>query len=181
MNSGGGSSQKLNQFEYCFLAEDTACDAEKMKVVIPKLSSVAGGGNGTSTSSVNKSSLSNNISGVDNSVSSQQYVEVKVQMKLEHQHPECDCWNASGGKNCPNESHKNTCHHPGDSILSPCRHHHHDHHFPHDSNGMIPQGTRLICLCMSDDPSDIYVTRFICEFPSGKTYAPGLTMGAKYD
>lgn len=161
-----GAGLKLNPLVYGYLVEDTPCDATVMKMYIPKLMGLAGGGSGQVTENINSGVSA--TGGGAGSVTSKQYIEVKVCDPYAHRHPTHDCQGYDGSDNCPNKKHQNTCHHPGDSILKPCPHTHHDHHFPHMDNGMIPSGTRFIIIVMDDNPSDLRVTRLICEYPEGK-------------
>lgn len=173
MENEGGSAFHLNQFEYGYLVEDTDKAATSMKVHIPKLMGVAGGGNGTTTKSVDSSIIMNKDKSkikVSSSVSGKNYIDAPVVLPYEHEHPHHNCQGYDGSNNCPNTSHNNTCHHPGSSILKPCPHFHHDHHFPHmGADGMIPAGSRVIVMFMDNNVNDCRITRMICDFPNGMT------------
>ena len=101
------------------------------------------------------------------SVSAQNYITAKVVDKRNHTHPWLFCFNAKyGTNNCPNTSHANTCHHPGESILAPCQHDHWHFDFPNEQNGGgdIPAGAKLIVFFMNGNINDCWVTRFICHY-----------------
>lgn len=85
-------------------------------------------------------------------------------MPLAHRHSFHDC-----PGNCVNLVHgAQTCC-PGTSDLKVCHHFHHDHHFPHEGDkGLIPKGSRLICMFMNHDPNDCIVTRMEVMFPNGQ-------------
>lgn len=171
MKNQGGAAFQLNQFEYGYLVEDTPRNATSMKVYIPKLMGVVGGGSNTGKQNIDSGMIKNkdksNIT-VSSSVSTKQYIDIPVVMPYEHEHPIHNCQGYDGTNNCPNTSHQNTCHHPGKSILKPCPHFHHDHHFPHlGITGMIPAGSRVIVMFMDNNVNDCRVTRMICDFPSG--------------
>lgn len=154
-------NQKPNQIEYCELAEDTDPEALTMKIFVPKLQGLMNMTSEAQSSSVNTSVVLNDDGGgVSSSVNSQAPIIAKVVDPPQHKHPHHDCQ----GTPCPNASHPNTC--CGDSILNPCAHYHHDHHFPHPgAKGKIPAGTKMICIMMNDNPKDIWVTRWLCEWP----------------
>lgn len=181
MQNQGGSTFHLNQFEYGYLVEDTDRNATSMKIFIPKLMGVEGGGTGRGSVSVDKGIVMNkdkNSVGTTSSVATKQYMDVPVVLPYEHQHPEHNCQGYNGQNNCPNTNHQNKCHHPGPSILAPCPHDHHDHHFPHLGGryGKIPAGSRVIVMFMDNNVNDCRVTRMICDFPNGLTNG-GMKLG----
>lgn len=149
----------LEQFEYCYLVEDTDPEATTMKIFIPKLMGNMSMGNNKSSKSVNKQALMNDDGGgIDSSVETQNYIVAKVQDPYMHKHKHHDC-----PGNCVNVSHDNTC--PSTSILKPCNHFHHDHHFPHlGEYGKIPKGAQMICCIMNKNVKDIIVTRMWCRW-----------------
>ena len=149
----------FEQFEYCYLVEDTDPEATSMKIFVPKLMGNMSMSNKTSKKNVNKQCLMNDDdSGVDSSVQTQNFIVGKVQDPYMHKHSFHDC-----PGNCPNVQHGNTC--GSESILSPCPHFHHDHHFPHlGEHGKIPAGAQLICCIMNKNIKDIIVTRMWCRW-----------------
>ena len=154
------SGPQLNQLEYCYLVEDTDPKATQMKIFIPKLMGGIKPSGSTGNKQINTGALMNDGDGVSvaASVSTQNYILAKVVDPYEHKHKHHDC-----PGNCVNSSHGNTC--CGTSILSPCPHFHHDHHFPHIGEyGIIPSGTKMICLVMDGNLKDIWVTRFLCRW-----------------
>ena len=136
MQNAGGNDFSLDQFEYCYLVEDTDPCATQMKIYVPKLMGQKTGSANTNQSGVDQTSFMN--SG--------------------------DC-----PGNCVNLVHgAQTCC-PGTSDLKVCHHFHHDHHFPHEGDkGLIPKGSRLICMFMNHDPNDCIVTRMEVMFPNGQ-------------
>lgn len=155
---------EMDQFEYCYLAEETSPDATEMKIFVPKLMGNMSPGNKKSSKSVNTKALMNTSgddggdAGCSSSVSTQNYIVARVQDPYYHKHSFHDC-----PGNCPNTSHCNTC--GSSSQLNVCHHFHHDHHFKHmGEKGNIPKGARLICCIMNHDINDIIVTRMLCEW-----------------
>ena len=152
------SEPQLNQLEYCYLVEDTDPKATQMKIFIPKLMGGIKPSGTTGNKQISTGALMNEGVNVSSSVSTQNYIVAKVVDPYEHKHKHHDC-----PGNCVNSSHSNTC--CGSSILAPCPHFHHDHHFPHIGEyGIIPSGTKMICLVMDGNLKDIWVTRFLCRW-----------------
>lgn len=169
MQSTGGNGYDLQQFEYCYAAEDFDPAATHIKIYIPKLMSAMGGGSGSSKQSVDRSSFLNDKScsvGTSTSVSGQQYIVARVVAPRNHDHPWLKCNNKKyGTDNCPNRQHNNICPHMGKSVLKPCYHDHWHYDFDNEATGgNIPQGARMICMFMENNISDCWVTRFICEY-----------------
>lgn len=167
MQNAGGNDFSLDQFEYCYLVEDTDPCATQMKIYVPKLMGQKTGSANTNQSGVNQTSFMN--SGdckleSSSQVQSANYIVARVQMPLAHRHSFHDC-----PGNCVNLVHgAQTCC-PGTSDLKVCHHFHHDHHFPHEGEtGLIPKGSRLICMFMNHDPNDCIVTRMEVMFPNGQ-------------
>ena len=170
MENTGARNFKLNQFEYGFLVEDTDPRARVMKVECPKLTGTLSGGDKPTNNPIQKSNMLNDSESElqsSDTVSSKDYIEAKVSLELAHRHKWHDCTPQS--PNCVNAVHTAFTCCPGTSDLKPCYHYHHDHHFPHNSEGMIPKGTKVILLFMDDNVNDCYVTRLWCEFPDGQT------------
>lgn len=152
-------NSQMNQFEYCYLVEDTDPEAMEMKIFIPKL---MGGGmsmsNASGTKSFNANALKNTETKSSGSVGTQNYIVAKVQDSYMHKHKHHDC-----PGNCVNVCHGNTC--SSSSILKPCGHFHHDHHFPHVGEyGKIPAGAQMICCIMNGNIKDIIITRMWCRW-----------------
>ena len=150
----------INQFEYCYLVEDTEPTATEMKIYVPKLMGLISMNNTPQDESVMVNCVKNTNKGdVDGNATTQGFIVAKVQDTYSHEHKHHNC-----PGNCPNESHDNDCG-KSSSILAPCPHFHHDHHFPHkDDYGMIPAGAQLICCIMDHNIKDIIVTRMWCKF-----------------
>lgn len=168
MENAGARGFKLNQFEYGFLVEDTDPRARTMKVECPKLTGTLAGGDKPTNNPVQKSAMLNDSSSElqsASSVSTKDFIVAKVCLELAHRHYFHDC----PGTPCPNATHDAVTCHGGTSHLVPCPHYHHDHHFPHDGNNVIPKGTKVILLFMDENVNDCYVTRLWCEFPDGTT------------
>lgn len=156
-------SAQYDQIEYCELAEDTSVEALTMKIFVPKLQGLMNMTTEAQDSSVNKNIVINDDGGgVSSSCKNNAPIVARVVDPPMHKHSHHDC----EGCPCPNASHGNTC--GSSSILSVCPHYHHDHHFPHpgdDRVGTIPAGTKMICIMMNNNPKDIWVTRWLCEWP----------------
>lgn len=154
------SSANINQFEYCYLVEDTDPEATEMKIYIPKLMGLRSMSNTPQNSSVNTNTIKNENGGdASKSVTKQGYIVAPVQEPYMHKHKHHDC-----PGNCVNESHDNTCG-KSSSKLAPCPHFHHDHHFRHLGDyGVTPAGTQLICCIMDHNIKDIIITRMWCKF-----------------
>lgn len=171
MENSGGSGFKLNQFEYCYLVEDTDPCAREMKIYVPKLQAQTTGSSKSATTGVDQSSFMNADDcklQSSNKVESAGYIVAPVALELAHRHKIHDC-----PGNCPNATHDAVTCHTGTSHLKPCPHFHHDHHFPHDeSTGMIPANTQMICMFMGENATDCIITRMWCKFPDG-TIQPG--------
>ena len=158
----------INQFEYCYLTEDTDPEATYMKIYVPKLMGMIDMNNKPEQDSVAASIIKNANSDVSNSATTQGFILAKVQEPYMHKHPHHDC-----PGNCINVSHPNTC--GSSSKLADCPHFHHDHHFRHrKAYGKIPAGTQLICCIMDHNIKDIIVTRMWCRFPEeqDESYRP---------
>jgi len=152
-------SDKMQQFEYCFLAEDTSPDATQVKIFIPKLQGMMPMSNSTQSSSFSGSSLKNEGGGSGGSVTQAGYITARMQDPYSHKHSFHDC-----PGNCPNVSHDNTC--GSTSCLNTCNHFHHDHHLRHvGEHGTVPAGSRMICCIMNGSVKDIIVTRLEVKFP----------------
>lgn len=168
MDNLSGNSHKMNQFEWCYLVEDTPSTAREMKIHIPKLQGKNPPSDKANATSVNADSFANSN---ESKLSSDKKIEqggpivAKVQLELAHRHKFHDC----EGCPCPNKDHPGDCCHSVTGHLNMCNHYHHDHHFPHNKKGMIPKGTKMICLIMDENTNDVIVTRLWCEFPSGET------------
>nr|DAR84738.1 MAG TPA: hypothetical protein [Caudoviricetes sp.] len=171
MQNVGGNNFSLNQFEYCYLVEDTDPCARTMKIYVPKLMGQKNASNSTTNASIDQSSFINSQDSrleSSSNVQSANYIVARVQLPLAHRHKFHDC-----PGNCPNKVHDAQTCCPGTSTLKDCPHFHHDHHFPHlGDKGLMPKGTRLICMFMNDDPNDCIVTRLEVMFPDG-TMNPG--------
>ena len=170
MQNTGGNDFSLQQFEYCYLVEDTDPRAREMKIYIPKLMGQMSGGNKKVSKPIDKSSIINASdcdTGSASSVQSANYILAPVQLELAHRHKLHDC-----PGNCINLVHSAMTCHSGTSTLKPCPHFHHDHHFPHTTDGtggVIPANTQLICMFMDQNPNNCIVTRIWCKFPDGTT------------
>lgn len=168
MENATGTNYRLELLEYGFVAEDTPCTARTVKVKCPKLQAMKSGSANTSTQSVNPSNFINaDVVEFDFSetIEDPDCIVAKMSLQLAHRHKFHDC----EGCPCPNKDHPGDSCHPVTGHLNPCDHYHHDHHFPHDKKGMIPEGTKVILLFMNHDQKDCYVTRLWCEFPGGKS------------
>lgn len=163
------SKFNLNQFEYCYLVEDTDPCARTMKIRVPKLHGNMTSSATGSTQSVNKSGISNSSeSSVDSTATVQDTggtITARVSLELAHRHSFHDC-----PGNCVNLVHTAQTCHSGTSNLKVCHHYHHDHHFPHSGEtGKIPAGTKMICMFMDNNVNDCFVTRMLCDMPDGRT------------
>lgn len=169
-SKSGNNGIQLDQFEYAYAAESFKPDATSIKVYIPKLMSTISANGNTQTKQINNGVFANGanckVTGAS-SVSAQNYINARVVDPRNHTHPWLFCFNAKyGTNNCPNTSHANTCHHPGESILAPCQHDHWHFDFPNEKNGGgdIPAGAKLIVFFMNGNINDCWVTRFICHY-----------------
>lgn len=151
----------INQFEYCYLVEDTDPEATEMKIYIPKLMGLIQMDNTPKDQSVNVNCIKNMLSGgggADNNATTQGFIVARVQEHYGHKHKHHDC-----PGNCVNQSHDNTCG-KSSSVLEECPHFHHDHHFRHIGDyGVIPAGTQLICCIMDHNIKDVIITRMWCN------------------
>ena len=59
MQNAGGNDFSLNQFEYCYLVEDTDPCATEMKIYVPKLMGQKTGSANTNKASVDQTSFMN--------------------------------------------------------------------------------------------------------------------------
>ena len=167
MDNTNSRQMHLNQFEYAYLVEDTDPCARVMKVECPKLTAMLNGGNTPNNESVDKGLIVNDTESTVNpagSVTKADYIVARVVLEHAHRHKFHDCIPQS--PNCVNKVHGGS----KPCKLKPCKHHHHDHHFPHLGDfGKIPKGTKVIVMFMDNNPNDCYVTRLWCEFPDGTT------------
>ena len=167
MENAATTSFKLNQFEYCYLVEDTDPCATTMKIYVPKLQAQQTGSAEPIEQPINDSSFLNTEESKlqnSNNVTKANYITARVTLPLAHRHDFHDC----EGCPCPNAEHNLSTCHPGTGYLVLCEHYHHDHHFPHvGEKGKIPAGTKMICMFMNDNPADCYVTRMLCDMPGG--------------
>lgn len=150
----------VNQFEYCYLVEDTDPTATEMKIYIPKIMGLIKMNNTPENEQVNIECIKNfnGNAGANSSATTQGFIVAKVQEPYEHKHKHHDC-----PDNCVNISHDNSC--GSSSLLDVCHHFHHDHHFRHRGEyGLIPAGTQLICCIMDHNIKDIIITRMWCKF-----------------
>ena len=94
MQNAGGNDFSLDQFEYCYLVEDTDPCATQMKIYVPKLMGQKTGSANTNQSGVDQTSFMN--SGdckleSSSQVQSANYIIARVQMPLAHRHSFHDC------------------------------------------------------------------------------------------
>lgn len=170
MPDSGMPGIHLNQFEYAYAVEDFDPAAEYIKVYIPKLMGSVQASPKSQKTTLDRSTFANSpnckVTG-SSSVSSQGYILARVVDKRNHTHPQLFCFNpVYGTNNCVNRSHSNTCHHPGSSILAPCKHDHWHYDFNNEpvGGGNIPAGAKLIVMFMDGNLTDCWVTRFICHY-----------------
>ena len=167
MDNATGNKHSMNQFEWCYLVEKTPSNARTMKIYIPKLQGKTSASKESTPSPVNADSFANSQESKlasSKNINEKGYIVAKVQLELAHRHKFHDC----EGCPCPNATHSCSTCHDGNGYLELCEHYHHDHHFPHDKEGYIPEGTKMICLIMDENENDVIVTRLWCEFPSGE-------------